>query len=285
MDFNSNIFICPICRTPLKRGDGSLFCTGEKRHCYDISSAGYVNLLPPGKASNSKTGDDKGMLVSRRDFLDTGCYKKISDRIAEHIKDNTEDKETVTFIDAGCGEGYHTLNIERALRDSGKSVIAAGLEASKHGALLSAKRAAKSMSSSSFAAANIFDMPVCDGCANAVVSMFAPVPDAEAARVLKDDGVLAVCSSGSRHLWEMREVIYGEPRISPPLSRVPEGFHIVDHSSIEYNITVSGQDKIWALFEMTPFYYRSPAEGRERLRTLNELNVKVEAEYNIYKKL
>lgn len=284
MNFENDNFICPLCRAPLKRGDGILFCTGARRHCYDISSAGYVNLLPPGKASNAKTGDDKGMLLSRRSFLDTGCYEKISDSVAAEISKNFENKKEITFIDAGCGEGYHTLNIEKKL-EGFENVNAIGIEASKHGALLAAKRAAKSMSGADFIAGNIFDMPVKDSCADAVVSMFAPVPDAESARVLKDDGILIVASSGKYHLWEMRKILYGNPIVSEPLSRVPEGFYLHSRSSLEYDIEVEGSDKIGALFEMTPFYYRCPKDGRQRILELENLKVKVEVEFNIYKRI
>lgn len=283
MTVTDKIFICPLCRAPLYRDSKSWFCSGERRHCYDVSSAGYVNLLPPGKASNAKTGDDKGMLTSRRDFLNAGYYKKISEKAAELILDASE-KDSITFIDAGAGEGYHTLNILKVLEEAGRSSFAVGLEASKHGALLAAKRA-KNMNNAVFAAANIFDMPISDGCADAAVSMFAPISDSESARILKDDGVLVVCSSGSRHLWEMRQILYGKPRLSDPLSRVPERFKLFGHSEVKYGITVSSQEEIHALFEMTPFYYRCPKEGRERLASLDKLETRVEVEYNLYKKI
>lgn len=283
MTDTDKILICPLCRAPLCKDGKSFICKGERRHCYDISAAGYVNLLPPGKASNAKTGDDKGMLTSRRDFLNAGFYEKISEKAANLILD-ASDNDSITFVDAGAGEGYHTLNILKVIEKAGRKAFAVGLEASKHGALLAAKRA-KTVENAVFAAANIFDMPIADGCADAVVSMFAPVADSESARILKDNGVLIVCSSGSRHLWEMRQILYGEPRLSEPLSRVPEGFKLFDHSSVEYGITVSGQDKIHALFEMTPFYYRCPKEGRERLASFEDLDTRVEVEYNIYKKI
>lgn len=277
------ILICPLCLAPLQRDEKSWFCSGERRHCYDISSAGYVNLLPPGKASNAKTGDDKGMLTARRSFLGAGYYKKISEKAAELILDAT-DKGSITFVDAGSGEGYHTLNILSVLEGAGRRPFAVGLEASKHGALLAAKRA-KNIDNAVFAAANIFEMPVADGCADVLVSMFAPIADSESARILKKDGILVVCSSGSRHLWEMRQVLYGEPRLSEPLSRVPEGFKLHSHSSISYDITVTGQDNIHALFGMTPFYYRCPKEGRERIASLDKLDTRVEVEYNLYIKI
>ena len=277
--------ICPICKEPLAREGKSLFCNGEKRHCYDISASGYVNLLPPGKKSNAKTGDDREMLKSRRAFLSGKFYDRISIAAAKAALDNLSVRESISFADAGCGDGYHALNIERFFEDKGIKAYAVGLEASKNGAEMAAKLAKKENSSAAFVAANIFDMPLADKSMDFVFSMFAPVPDAEAKRVLKDDGVLVVCSSGSHHLWEMREVIYGEPRLSPPLNRVPEGFERVAHTSLSYNFTLESQELISSLFTMTPFYWRCPREGRERLLSLEILTVRAETEYNVYKKI
>ena len=150
---------------------------------------------------------------------------------------------------------------------------------------MAAKLAKRENSESFFAAANIFDMPIADKVCDCVFSMFAPVPDGEAARILKDDGALVVCSSGSRHLWEMREVLYGEPRLSPALDRTPKGFEHVSHTSLKYDFTLDGPELIAALFTMTPFYWRCPREGRERLLSLTSLAVTCETEYNVYKKI
>ena len=282
----SKHLICPLCHSPLLADGQVLYCGGEKRHCYDLSSAGYINLLPPGKRSNAKTGDDREMLKCRRTFLSGGYYDRISIEAAKAALSALEDPfaRELSFTDAGCGDGYHALNIEKYFKSIGITVSPLGLEASKNGAAMASKLAKREESNAFFAAANIFDMPIADGSMDMVFSMFAPVPDSEAARVLKDDGVLVVCSSGSRHLWELREVIYTEPRLSPPLDRTPAGFRHVCHSSLGYDITLDSPELIAALFTMTPFYWRCPKEGRERLLALSALTVHIETEYNVYKK-
>lgn len=297
----NTVFICPICSSPLKVKGKSLFCGGEKQHCYDISSEGYVNLLPPGRKNNKTTGDDSHMLSSRRRFLSLGFYDEISRHAALIALKNK--KDIALFADAGCGEGHHTLNILKTLskNQSECSVTAVGLDASKHGAAQGAKSAkrqgfsglalsgtcsaqSENKSRAFFAAANIFSCPVCDKSADAVFSLFAPVPDGEAHRILKDDGILVVCSSGSRHLWQMREALYGEPRLSPPLDRVPDGFQLTDSASLTYEITLEGE-QIADLFTMTPFYYRSPREGREKLLSIQTLTTEISVEYKVYRKI
>lgn len=279
-----NILSCPLCRAPLSAEGRSFLCNGERRHCYDIARSGYVNLLPPGKRSNAKTGDDKEMLKSRRAFLSGGYYDKISEAAAQISLEHLREKDHIVFADAGCGDGYHALNIEAYFKSLGIASLPIGLEASKNGAEMAAKLASQKGSSAVFAAANIFDMPLSDGCCDIVFSMFAPVPDAEAHRILKDDGILVVCSSGSHHLWEMREIIYGEPRLSPPLDRTPEGFEHIGESSLSYSFELNDRDLIAALFTMTPFYWRCPREGRERLLSLESLSVRAETVYHVYKK-
>ena len=281
---SENMLICPLCKASLAAEGRSFYCTGEKRHCYDTASSGYVNLLPPGKKSNAKTGDDKEMLRCRRAFLSEGHYDPISEAAAKEALSVLGQRDTLSFVDAGCGDGYHALNIEKYYKGLGIDCYGVGLEASKHGAEAAAKLARREGRSAFFAAANIFDMPLSDKSCDIVFSMFAPVPDSEALRVLKDDGVLLVCSSGSRHLWEMREVIYGEPRLSEPLSRVPEGFRLMKKASLEYSFTLDSKESIASLFTMTPFYYRCPKEGRERLLSLESLTVRAETEYKVYVK-
>ena len=283
-----DMLLCPLCKAPLAAEGRSLYCLGERRHCYDVASSGYVNLLPPGKKSNAKTGDDKEMLRSRRAFLSGGYYDEISKTAAEAalsaLCDTAGEVRSLSFVDAGCGDGYHALNIEKYYKEQGIECTPIGLEASKYGAECASKLAGRAGSNAFFAAANIFAMPLRDKSCDIAFSMFAPVPDEEAMRVLKDDGVLLVCSSGSRHLWEMREVIYDEPRVSPPLSRVPEGFVLRGHQSLSYSFTLESPEAIAALFTMTPFYYRCPREGRERLLSLSSLTVSAETEYNVYVK-
>lgn len=273
-----NIFICPICSSTLVSDGKTYRCTGGKVHCYDAASSGYVNLLPPGKMNNAKAGDQREMLRARVNFLSTGKYDKISCTIAEMIEENLPHREIVV-LDAGCGEGHHICNIAEKL-----ACRAVGLDASKHGAEMGAKAARRRGADVRFAAGNIFSMPVSDGSIDAVVSMFAPVPAEECARVLRDDGVLCVCASGRDHLIEMRQIIYDEVRDSFTGIKTPEGFELAREKEIKYKETVAGGE-IKNLFTMTPFYHRSPRQGRERLEATDSLEITVNCVIHIYRKI
>ncbi len=274
--------ICPLCASPLSQNERSLHCGGEKVHCYDMAASGYVNLLPPGKMNNAKTGDGKEMLRARVNFLSGGYYDIISNTVAKIILENIP-KDKITVLDAGCGEGYHLCNIASKLSQS-KKVRAIGIDASKHGADMGAKTARFKKVPAFFAAGNIFSMPVAESSCDAVVSMFAPIPAEEASRVLCDDGVLVVVASGVRHLWEMRSIIYDEPRENTKGIKCPEGFSLCGEEIVSTKVQLPDNETIMNLFTMTPFYHRCPKDGRERLEKTNELEITVEAVIQVFKK-
>lgn len=274
--------ICPLCASPLTQKERSLCCGGEKVHCYDMAASGYVNLLPPGKMNNAKTGDGKEMLRARVNFLSGGYYDVISNTVAHLIEENIE-KERVKVLDAGCGEGYHLCNITSKLAKT-KNVTSIGIDASKHGADMGAKTARYKKLPAFFAAGNIFSLPVASDSCDAVVSMFAPIPAEETARVLCDNGILVVVASGVRHLWEMRSIIYEEPRENTKGIKCPEGFTLVSETKVEEKVSLPDNETIMNLFTMTPFYHRCPKDGREKLEKTEKLDVTVEAVIHVYKK-
>ena len=285
------VLCCPVCGAPMRRDGGSLFCAGEtKKHCFDLAKSGYVNLLPPGRAGNAKTGDDGEMIRARCAFLSLGLYDGISDGVAAAAAKYLSRRERYTLIDAGCGEGYHTCRIASAVgRLTGAPTLALGFDASKHGAEAGARRARTAGLetdgvSVGFAAGNLFRLPVRDGSADAVFSLFAPIAGAENARVLREDGILVVAASGRRHLWELREVLYDEPRESGGEIRTPDGFVPVGEENVSYRARVPDTASLENLYRMTPFAFRTPREGLERLRATPSLEVTVDVLVRVFRK-
>ena len=234
--------------------------------------------------NNAKTGDQKEMLRARVDFLSCGYYDIISNEIASLISLDANKKE-FTVLDAGCGEGYHLMNITKKLTEGGFSPTSIGIDASKHGADIGAKAAKKQELGTFFAAGNIFSLPVESGSCDYFISMFAPIPALEAARVLAPDGSLIVCASGIRHLWEMRSIIYDEPRENDKGIKCPDGFTVTNEVTVRGNVHLPDAKTVQNLFTMTPFYHRCPKDGRERLMNTDELDVTVEATIQVMKKI
>ena len=286
--------VCPTCGQKLFRENSSLKCPYS--HTFDVSKSGYVNLLPPGKEKNSRTGDEKIMVKARTDFLSKGLYDNLSLKIAEILADRFNDD--IIAADLGSGDGYHTFNYTKEFAKN-HSIMTLGFDASKyaaeHGMKLSRAAGycpktgvggtAPLPSQLYFFPANIFSLPIADNSVNACVSMFAPVPWSEAARILdKDDGVsaLIIASSGKNHLMEMRQLIYNEVRVSDFLPE-PEGdFVLQSRENLTYKINLQSADDIRNLFMMTPFYYKTTGEGRDRLYSKDSLEVTVDVNYSVF---
>ena len=289
-----DILKCPLCGSKLNRCEKQLVCV--KGHSYDISSEGYANLLPPGRAGNSKSGDDREMLRSRHQFLTQGYYDGISNKLADIlIRDVAGD--TITLCDMGCGEGYHMVNVSRRLQSTGKRVISFGFDASKHGASIGNRfirqkelmpingigTEVDSRSESYVIPANIFRLPVYDGVFSVAVSMFAPVSYEESHRILSDDGILITVSSGKEHLIELRRLIFDKVEMK---EYEPDGggiFTYYNHDHLSYMIHLEKEDLI-KLFKMTPFFYRTGQAGIDKLQNTEFLDVTVSVNYRMFRK-
>jgi len=286
-----NILRCPLCQGTLTRENRTLRC--ESCHCFDMAKEGYVNLLPPGKGKNARTGDEKDMLRARREFLSGGYYAPISDGIAALLKKHLPSGETV-LCDSGCGEGWHTLRYTGKLAETGHApVLSVGFDASKYGAACGMKSARQAGISCDIGAdtdvqafffpGNLFSLPLADSSVSCVISMFAPLAAEENLRVLRPDGILLTAASGKEHLREMRQLLYTDVHYS---EKEPEysGFVLADKDTIRYSVTLPDPDTIRNLFMMTPFYYKTTAEGRERLLAVETLTLMVETELRVYRR-
>jgi len=292
-----NILRCPNCASSLSRVEKSLVC--ENKHSFDIAKSGYVNLLPPGKGKNAHTGDDRAMMEARVNFLKRGFYNNISERAAEILAERSPSSPNLTICDMGSGEGWHSCRIAAEAADLAKTdPLLVGIDASKYGAERASKlsRSLNLMPKDGIGAphaekvgayflpANLFHTPFADRSFSAALSMFAPVAWEEAARILCDDGILLVVSSGRDHLLELRELIYNEVRLSDEEIPLSDFFDFSERRNLRYTASLPDKEAIADLFTMTPFYYKTTEEGRKRLFERESLDVTVDVNYTIYKK-
>jgi len=265
------LLICPVCGKPLVKNEKSYACNGG--HSFDVSSDGYVHLLMSNKMNSKLPGDNKQMINARSAFLQKDYYKPLADRLAEILlKDFAESGNCrPVVVDAGCGEGYYTEKIFDALAQNGLSPAIVGLDISKIGIRLAAKRKKRI----TFVVASVFDMPVLSGSADCILSLFAPVCAGEFARVLKSKGSVYVVVPAKKHLFQMKAQLYEKPYLNDEQPPELDGFVLEQAAELNYEIDLNSQQDIAALFMMTPYYYKTPKQAAERLAQLNRLETEV----------
>ena len=268
---------CPVCGAALSREGGSLYCGGERRHTYDIAKEGYVNLLPPGRAKNARTGDGADMIRAREKFLAGGGYDRYSREAAEFAAGfllGDEGYRDLVLLDSGCGEGYYTETIAR-----NNSVC--GIDISKDALKVAAKRC----ETVSFAVASIGDIPLKNGSRDVIVNIFAPDSPVEFSRVLCDGGRLITVQPMERHLLGLKAAIYDEPYLNPAVEYERDGFELLSKEKLKYSITLDCNEDIISLFKMTPYYYKTGKTDQEKLTRLDTLTTEVEFCILEFKKL
>ena len=251
---------CPVCGKPLVKKENSLVC--ENRHTFDFAKSGYVNLFP---SSSSSHGDNREMRKARTAFLNTGSYRFLR----EYLEGVLSKKDGV-FLDLGCGEGYYTSAMPQKEKygfDLSKEMIT---YASKHDR------------STRYIVASIFDLPVFDACADAVLTCFAPCSEAEIQRILKDDGIFVFVSPGRRHLRELKDVLYDTVYDNETEQRF-SSLSMVREEVISAPFSLENE-MLWNLFLMTPYYYRTGEAGKQRLRDIASMSVTAEFLIRIYTK-
>lgn len=266
---------CPICGEKMFfQNEKTLCCFGLRKHSYDVSSSGYVNLASPKQCGG---GDTKEAVRARTSFLELGFYDKIANKTIELLQKNI--KKNATVLDAGCGEGYYSLKIA----EQGFFVL--GVDISKMAVEAASKRARREKNEKLFfAVASVFELPTFEHSVDAVVNVFAPCVESEYTRVLKDDGVLIVAHAGKNHLMGLKEKLYDNIYQNDERADLPKDLELIAEESLKYNIFVQGNQNIKNLFAMTPYYWRTSQNDAKKLDKIEELQTEVDIIFSIYGK-
>ena len=271
-----SLFTCPICAAPLERGERAYACPNG--HAYDKAREGYVHLLPANKKHSKAPGDDKGMAEARRRFLSGGYYGHLLAALCALGAEYAPPGEAV--LDSGCGEGYYTSGVYQALRRAGRSVTLAGTDISK--AIL--RRAAKREKDAEFAVASSYHLPVADGSVDLLLNCFSPLAIEEFHRVLRPGGVFVYVVPSEKHLWELKQVLYDHPYPNEVKQTPYPGFSYQEIRHVEAVIHLPCQEDIHALFQMTPYYWKTPRAGAERLAALTALDVTISFDIHVFRR-
>ncbi|WP_062392110.1 methyltransferase domain-containing protein [Gordonia phthalatica] len=163
-------------------------------HSFDVARQGYVSLLT-GKGTNHRS-DTADMVAARGRIFDAGLYLPITAAVAAECRDAS------VILDAGGGPGQY---LAAALDAAGDSAVGVGLDLSRYCARSAAKRHPRGFS----VVADLWaGLPIRDGVADTVLSVFAPRNPAETARVLAPGGRWVVVTPEPGHLAEIVEPMH-----------------------------------------------------------------------------
>jgi len=236
-------------------------------HSFDKSKDGYVNLLMK-NASNKRHGDDKLMVLARKNFLDKGFYSTLRQNISDVLGSGN------LVLDSGCGEGYYTSHFAE-----NNTVL--GIDISKD----ALKYAAKRCKTATFAVASISDIPLAENSVDVVLNIFAPDSPKEFFRILKENGRLIEVLPLKNHLFELKEKIYSKPYKNPAPIFEKTGFKIKSLTEVKYKIELESNEDIEALFKMTPYYYKTSRADQQKINGLEKLLVSLEFVIAEYEKI
>lgn len=274
----NSILKCPVCNLNLIKNDNGYTC--PKRHNYDISSKGYVNLLLANQKKTSDPGDNKEMILSRKSFLDKGYYENFSNHLNSVILSYINETKA-NIIDCGCGEGYFLSRLKEKMHDEGVQANFYGLDISKSAITYGAKRDKEI----NFMVGSNFNIPILSDSVDVIIRNFAPGDINEFNRVLKRNGKLIVVTPGIEHLFSLKEILYVTPRKHEEKKLSFKEFNLINKAEVKYDIYLNNAEDIQNLISMTPYSWNFDNSMKEKVKKTNELKVRLDFTISIYEKL
>jgi 23S rRNA (guanine745-N1)-methyltransferase len=175
---------CPVCSDALELADGTVRCAAG--HSFDVARHGYVNLVP-GK------GDSSEMVEAREEFLGAGHFRPVTGALVAEAM-NVEASGAV--VDVGAGTGRHLAYVLATPPERQGIAIDTSTAALRRAARIHPRAAAVGADAWK-------PLPLRDGIAAIVLSVFAPRNPGELARILAPGGALLAVTPTTRHLAEL----------------------------------------------------------------------------------
>lgn len=245
------MLICPLCSSPLQDAGNGVACAAG--HRFDRARQGYLNLLPVQHKNSRDPGDNAAMVEARRRFLDGGHYAPLATRLAQLAAE----RQPARWLDIGCGEGYYTERLARALPAADGYALDISREA--------VKRASRRAPDLHWLVASMARVPLASGSCTLLASVFSPLDWQEAHRLLASGGGLLRMGPTRRHLLELRARLYDDVRDYDDrkhLALIPDGMAAVHSEELEFSLPLTEAQSRADLLAMTPHGWRASAERR-----------------------
>ena len=300
-----SIFICPICQSPLVPAADTWRCDGSLNpkntcHPFDVARQGYVNLLPVQQKKSKAPGDSSDSILARKRFLAADYYQPLQDLLCEQIQSILpqdgvrKNKESVTWLDIGCGEGYYTgaiaqtKGIDRLIAaDISKPAVLEVAKASK-----AAKRLWLEADKLDDSKATIYPivtsaahLPLSNNSLMGISSIFSPILPTAFNDVLQQGGYVVIAKPDISHLASVREALFDEVREHNSdkfLTELAPFFDLLETHKVSTELSLSEQ-ALADLLTMTPYAYRAqPDKRRALLAKAAAASFNTEARFVVY---
>ncbi|MBJ9935535.1 putative RNA methyltransferase [Acinetobacter pittii] len=264
------VLMCPVCRQSLNLTERTWRCV--QGHSYDVAKQGYVNLHVVQHKHSKNPGDTPESVDARRAFLQSGYYQPLQQAVVALLKQ----LDVKAILDIGCGEGYYTSAMQQVVEQC------VGVDIAKN----AVQRAAKLNTEVTWVVGTGATLPVLDQSMDACTSLFSPIPQAEIARVLKDEGYLIVVTPASEHLYAMREALFEQVNPHTPekfVEQLQDLFELKQEQIIDAPFVLD-QQALKNLIAMTPYAYKASPERRLQLEQQSQLEVTASFQIYVFQK-
>ena len=274
-----------MCGDALTLGATSAACPNA--HAFDRARSGYLNLLLSNKKQSAEPGDSLAMLQSRRVFLKDGFYDQMSSATNAAVAEILAGRqgEVAHVADVGCGEGFFTARLKRALAaEVSPAPVCYGVDISRPGI----RMATAYDREIHWVVASMHRSPFLPRSLDVVLAMFAPIDAADARRIVRDDGVLVTVTPGPDHLDALRAIIYTDVQAHSPTPALMEGdtlFAPANSIRVRESIVVNSSAQIMNLLTMTPYYWNINRKMQARVAAVSRLELTVDAYVNVFRPL
>lgn len=258
---------CPICNEELIKIDNVYRC--NNRHNYDIAKEGYINLLK--KQGGKDFGDSPDMVKARRSFFSKDFYAPLKLKLTDLIQEYNPS----SILDLGSGEGYYTNYFKENI-----NADIVGIDIAKEAVRI----ASKQNKEITYIVGSVQDIPLFDKTIDLIINNFTPLDLDEIYRVLNNKGILITTKVGKNHLIELKKAIYDEIYLNDNEPINNDRFKLLNSSVISFKISIDNNEDITNLFMMTPYYHHTSLSSKERLKTINNLEITCEFNIDIYQK-
>ncbi|QSX30786.1 SAM-dependent methyltransferase [Shewanella cyperi] len=244
----TGLFRCPLCTLPLHahQASGGWYCDGK--HHFDKREPGFWGFAKPAKGKVQ--GDSRAELRAKHFLLESGILMPAITALAETVTGLAGTDGTLKALDFDCGDGYFS----RALAATLPKTLALELQAVTE-AENAAFAAAKAKGPAGISYASLKSLPYADGAFDMLWLMDKALKGKDGLRVLKQGGLLVNLAQGPRHLWQLRQYIYGDLSEKPFVANLPAGMTLVSERAVSFTLDLKPEAAL-VLLEMTPYAWR-----------------------------